>query len=95
MHQLPIRSIALHAVAVIVVTMGLATAACVILLLTLQAQPADIVVGAAFRALWSYLLFIAAIAAALTLALLGAAAVHAIAARARRTAPRTWIAKGR
>lgn len=83
MHHLSIRSITLHAIAVVVVTLGLATAACVILLLTLQAQPADIVVGAALRALWAYLLFVAAVASVLALALLGGAAVHALAAWSR------------
>lgn len=84
MSTLPIRSITLHALAVVAVTIGLALAAVTILLLTVEAQPIDVAVFAGLRALWSYILLLGALLGCALVGAAGAFAVHGIAGTARR-----------
>ncbi len=72
MQRLPIRSITLHAIGAMLVTVGIAICALVIVLLSLEAQPIDITVWAAMRALCAYCVFLAVLA---TIALVGAGGV--------------------
>lgn len=84
MQHIPIRSITLHALAVVAVTIGLALAAVTILLLTVEAQPIDVAVFAGLRALWSYILLIGALLGCGLIGVAGALAVHGLAGTAHR-----------
>lgn len=84
MHHIPIRSITLHALAVVAVTIGLALAAVTIMLLTIESQPIDVTVFAGLRALWSYILLLGALAGCGLIGVAGAMAVHGLAGTARR-----------
>lgn len=84
MQRIPIRSITIHALAVVAVTIGLALAAVTIMLLTVEAQPIDVAVFAGLRALWSYILLLGALAGCALVGVVGAMAVHGLAGTARR-----------
>lgn len=79
-----VRSLAFHAVVVIVITIGLALAAVTIMLLTVEAQPIDVAVFAGLRALWSYILLLGALLGCGLIGAAGALAVHGLAGTARR-----------
>jgi hypothetical protein len=84
MQRIPIRSITLHALAVVAVTIGLALAAVTIMLLTVEAQPIDVAVFAGLRALWSYILLLGALLGCGLIGAAGALAVQGLASTARR-----------